>query len=50
MTPEEVKPRAEAVYRWLQQHHADPNPVCPTCAGINWEFRLEPLGPYVPRS
>ena len=49
MTPEEVKRRAEAVYRWMQQHHADPNPPCPTCSGVKWEFRLDPPGPYVPR-
>jgi hypothetical protein len=33
----------------VQEHHADPNPPCPTCGGVKWEFRLAPPGPYVPR-
>ena len=49
MTHEEFRRRVEAVHRWVQAHHADPNPPCPTCGGIKWDFRVVPLARYVPR-
>jgi hypothetical protein len=48
MTPDEVKRRAEAVYRWAQAHDAGES-ECPVCGGVKWEFRPETPGPYVPR-
>jgi hypothetical protein len=49
MNEERFRQRMEAVFRWADAHHVDPNPPCPTCSGIKWEFRIVPPGPYVPR-
>ena len=47
--PEELRRKAETVYRWMQRHHADAAPECPVCRGVKWVFRLEAAGAFVPR-
>ena len=49
MTQDELQRRADAVYRWAQQHQVAADAECPVCSGVRWMFRLDEPGRYLPR-